>query len=245
MVSDRARLLHGLLVAAALAAALALAAPALAQSPEPSAADKETARSLMDKGDERLEAKDYPTALKAYQGADALMHLPQTGVAVAKAQLAAGLLIEARDSAIQVTHLPAKPGEPAAAARARADAAALADQVAPLIPPPATAIAGAPADVVIAVDGMPIPAAAVSAPRKVNPGAHVVTATAKGYATARAEVTVAASATAPVKLKLVALPPRPSSSRAPACRPSPRRPTRRPGASRCWCPSASPSAASA
>src|SRR4051812_35729561 len=91
-----------LLVALVASASLLVASGARAQTP--SAADKESARALMDTGDEKSDAKDYAAALKAYQAADALVHFPMTGLAVARVQERLGQLLEARDAAIQVTH---------------------------------------------------------------------------------------------------------------------------------------------
>jgi hypothetical protein len=201
MLRDSGRARGALLPAAAvLFAALALAAPAAAQ--QPSAADKETARALMDTGDEKMDARDFPAALKAYQAADAMMRLPMTGIAVAKAQAAGGMLIEARETALHVSRLPAQPGETPAYARARADASALASALAGRIPSVQVVIDHPPADVVIAVDGTPLLAAAATLPRKVNPGRHVLTASAVGFDPAHAEVTVAEGAALLVPLSL-------------------------------------------
>lgn len=200
MLGDPTRAQRGLVAATALLAALALSAPAAAQ--QPSAADKETARALMDTGDERMDARDFPAALEAYRAADAMMRLPMTGVAVARAQAAAGMLLDARDKALQVAQLPAQPGETPAYARARADAAALADKLAGRIPSIQVVLDHPPPDVVVAVDGAALLAAARALPRKVNPGAHVVTATAAGFGAARAEITVPEGAEILVPLAL-------------------------------------------
>lgn len=183
-----------------LAAVFALSLPAFAQ---PSAADKETARALMDKGDEKMDGKDYTAAIKAYEAADAIMHLPQTGVAVARAQAAAGLLVEARDKAMEIGRSPAQPGETPAFARARADAADLANKLAGRIPSIQVVIANAPLGVAVGVDGAAIPAAAALEPRKVNPGVHVVTVSAPGFEPFRAEVTVREGNALEVPVRLV------------------------------------------
>jgi len=177
--------------------------PSFAQAP-PSAADKETARTLMNQGDDRFEAKDYAGALEAYQGADSIMHLPMTGASLARAQVALGLLLEARDTALQVAHLPAQAGENPRYAEARAEARALADALAARIPALDLKLSASPAGLVVSVDDAPLPPATLGLPRKVNPGKHVVTARAPGFATARAVVTVAEGATLAVRLELVA-----------------------------------------
>ncbi|APR85950.1 Hypothetical protein A7982_11299 [Minicystis rosea] len=187
MVSDLpARRVRRALGALMLLAPLAIAAPAFAQ--QPSAVDKETARSLMDQGDEKMDAKDYAAAVKAYEAADAIMHLPMTGVAVARAQAAAGLLVEARDTAMAVARSEAKPGETLPYARARAEAADLANRLPARIPSLVVVLGGAPANVSVSVDGAVIPPAAISAPRKVNPGTHLVAVTAPGFEPVRVEI---------------------------------------------------------
>ena len=195
-------------LAAALLAgvALALPPPARAQQPaapaaQPGPADRETARSLMDEGDDRMEAKDHAAALKAYEGADAIMHLPMTGIAVAEAQAALGRLVEARDKAMAVKLSPVGPGENAAYARARERAAALADSLASRIPSIKITVEGGPAEVDIWVDDVALPRAAAAAPRRVNPGKHVVVAKAPGYE-GRVEVSVREGATLPVTVTL-------------------------------------------
>jgi hypothetical protein len=165
---------------------------ALAQAP-PSAADKETARTLMNQGDDRFDAKDYAGALKAYQGADAIMHPPMTGVALARAQAALGLLLEARDTALQVAHQPAQAGDNPKYAESRAEARTLADARSARIPSLDLKLSASPAGLVVSVDDVPLPVAALTLPRKVNPGKHVVTARAPAFADARAASTTRVS----------------------------------------------------
>lgn len=171
-------------------------APALAQS----AADKETARSLMDQGDGAMRSKDYEAALKAYKAADDIMHVPTTGLAVAKARLALGRLVEARDAALAVTRLPVAPNEPEALAEARAEAADLANSIAARIPSLTVTVEGGPGSgVVVLLDGASI---RPGIPRKLDPGEHVVVAKAPGFVEARSELEIAESAEERVTLKL-------------------------------------------
>jgi hypothetical protein len=156
----------------------------------------------MDQGDDRMEARDYTGALAAYQGADAIMHLPMTTVAVARAQAALGLLLEARDTALAVVHTPAQPGETPPYAKARAEAQALADRLAPRIPSLAITLADRPAGLTVTVDGAVVPAAALDAPRKVNPGKHVIVMRAPGLPEVRVEVTAGEGSVLPVPLSL-------------------------------------------
>lgn len=182
-------------------APLSGASSSFAQAP-PSVADKETARTLMNAGDDRFEASDFAGALTAYQGADTIMHLPMTGVALARAQAALGLLLEARDTALQVTHQPEQPGENTMYAEARVEARALADTLVMRLPSLDLQPSASPAGLVVSIDDVPLPPAALAIPRKVNPGKHVVTARAPGFVSARVEVTVAERAVLPVALRL-------------------------------------------
>ena len=85
-----------------VAASLALLFGAAEARAEPSASDKETARGLMATGRADRSNHDLAGALKAFTGADAIMHVPTTGLEVAKAQIDLGLLVEARDTALRV-----------------------------------------------------------------------------------------------------------------------------------------------
>lgn len=180
-----------------------LLAPSLAFA-EPSAADKETARNLMKEGDTRFVAKDYAGALKAYQGAHAIMQVPSTGLPLAKAQIERGLLVEARDTLLQVTRHPKDAKEPGAFAKAREEAADLAQKLTLRIPSLNIVVEGAPSDLAaVAVDGASVPTAALSSPRKVNPGSHTITASANGFRNASATVQVKEGETEKITLKLV------------------------------------------
>src|SRR5262249_27770672 len=69
----------GFLTAAALVTGAAWAA-------EPSAVDRESARAYMAEGRQKRDAGDLKAALRAFQAADAVMHVPTTGFEVAKTE---------------------------------------------------------------------------------------------------------------------------------------------------------------
>jgi hypothetical protein len=160
-------------VACALAATAA--APALA---DPSLSDRETARALMDDGDAKRDKGDVKAALKSYEAADAIMHVPTTGLEVARAQAQLGLLLEARETLGRVSRLPPKPGEPAPFAAARKTADALSAEIGARMPSVTVLVTNAEPGqpTVIVFDGETVPPAASQAPRKVNPGRHSVIA---------------------------------------------------------------------
>lgn len=199
MASERT--LPSWLARVGLALALGLAAPSVIA--QPSASDRETARALMSQGDKAYDAKDYPTALKAYRDAHALMHVPGTGIWVAKAELALGHLVEAREAAIEVTRMPKPASEPPAFGKARADADELAKSLAARIPSLQVKLDGAPAgaQVTIKLDGTELPVSVATIPRKVNPGKHVGVASAPGQHDATGEVVVNEGDSATLTLK--------------------------------------------
>ena len=99
------------IVALALASALAAGVtPSLAGSP--SAADRATARTLMTDGYTALKNGEPAKALEKFRAADALVHVPTTGLAVAEAQVQLGQLVEAEQSATAVVNMPAHDDDP-------------------------------------------------------------------------------------------------------------------------------------
>jgi len=141
---------------------------------EPSPQEKETARALMDQGDERFEEKGYAAALQAYVGAHAIMRVPTTALEVAKAHEALGNLVEARDALLEAVRYPKSAGEPAAYTTARVDAERHATLLGERIPSVVVKVDGLPQghDLHVAVDGVALPPAAALLPIRVNPGRH-------------------------------------------------------------------------
>jgi hypothetical protein len=160
---------------AALTLAITLASsPAFAQSAE----ERESARLQFEDGKKKRDAGDKEGALASFKAADALMNVPTTKLAVARAYLALGRLVEARDAAYRVSLIPVAPKEPQPFADARSAAAQLADELAKKIPSITFHLGGVPSDdeATVTIDGVAVPAAALAAPRKVNPGKHQIVA---------------------------------------------------------------------
>jgi hypothetical protein len=173
----------------ATAMAVCLAAPgAWAQ---PSGADRETARSMMQEGRDLRDKGDLKGALQRFKAADDIMHVPTTALEVARVQVTLGLLIEARDTIAAIRKSPVQPDDPAPFKDARSKADDLDSKVEGRVPSLAITVTGAaetetPA---IAVDGVSLPVGAAGIPRKINPGHHVVTArTASGEAKEEVDV---------------------------------------------------------
>jgi hypothetical protein len=192
-VASRARALPALLLI------LSVAATAGAQ---PTAADRETARTLMDDGDHKTEAHDDAGALRSYRAADGMMHVPSTAIEVAKTLARMGQLVEARDQALALLRLPRTDPEPAPFIAARAEAERLAASLGARIPALALQVTGLAANEVatVRVDGEVVTPDALPLPRRANPGLHHVVASATGRADVAREVQLAEGQTAPVEL---------------------------------------------
>ena len=72
--------------------------------------------------------------LGEFEAADKIMGVPTTGLELGRARMMVGLLVQARNRLLDVTRYPVEPGEPAPFAKARAEAAKLADDLAKRIP---------------------------------------------------------------------------------------------------------------
>jgi hypothetical protein len=181
---------------------LLVALPAYAG--EPSAQERETARRLMDEGDAKTSEKDYAHATEAYEKAHAIMHVPSTGLELARSYERQGRLIEARDVSLEVLRIPKLLREPEAFQRARLDATKLSESVATRIGTLTFEITGLAPGVVprVSVDGNLVPDAARSAGLAADPGKHLVEASSSGYLSAKVEVVLQEAGRVPVSLHL-------------------------------------------
>lgn len=154
-----------------------------ANAQEPSAADKETARALLNEGDAHFTKGAFPKALEAYRQADRLMHVPTTGLEVAKAEAAVGLLVEAKATCLGVVNHPVATPEPPAFASARRKCTEMSNALSTRIPSVTFHLVGVFADAAqptptVNLDGAEIPS---ETRRRLNPGNHTVTINAPGY----------------------------------------------------------------
>lgn len=141
-----------------------------------SGADRETARTRMEQGEAARERGDLRAALRAFEEADAIMRVPSTGLEVARTQIMLNMLLEAKETLGRVKAIPSRPGEPAAFTSARKTASDLAADVDKRTPTLTVTLKNVdPATTPrVSVDGENVPAASLEAPRKLNPGTHVV-----------------------------------------------------------------------
>ncbi len=158
----------------------ARAAEPAATGSEPSAADRDTARALMSEGDRRLGLREYREALALYEQAYRRVRVPTVGLAVAKAQAALGLLIEARATANECVRSPVRDGEPKVFAQARLDAADFERRVGQRIPSLLVELVPIEAVASLEIDGQDAGSARQAA-IELNPGQHLLRATAAGF----------------------------------------------------------------
>jgi hypothetical protein len=177
------------LCVAAVAASMLVATAAHAQ---PTAVDRETARTLMDQGYELKRKGDLKEALKRFKAADDIMHVPTTALPLAQVQAGLGLLVEARDTlASSLRRTPEKSNDPQPFKTARAEGEKLDASLAPRVPTLTITLKELPAGdtPTLDVDGNDVPADSVGLPRALDPGHHVVTVKSK-HAQGQAEVDV-------------------------------------------------------
>ncbi|WP_437965354.1 PEGA domain-containing protein [Sorangium sp. So ce260] len=146
------------------------------------------ARELVYMGDELFAQKKYAEALRAYQRAESLVHVPTTSIEVAKTLAAIGRLSEARELASTIAASPATPGEPWPFTQARRRADSLRSELDGRIPRLKVRITPSPAGARLKVDGQAVKASAEGS--LIDPGNHWIEVEADGYLGARQRVYV-------------------------------------------------------
>jgi hypothetical protein len=155
---------------------LLAASNALARSSD---ADRAAARELAQEGQQALDRRDYAVAADRFGRADSLVHAPTLLLALARAQIGLGLLIEAHENYARIQREGVAPGAPKPWLRAYEDAAKEIDAVAARLPWVVIRITGA-NNPDVTLDGVQVSAAAIGVKRPVNPGRHEVRASAPG-----------------------------------------------------------------
>ena len=142
------------------------------------AQDIESARQLYNQGIELRDKGDTKGALEKLRAAHALGNTPLTGIELCKTHAALKQPVEAREVCLGVARIPPLAQETARSQEARSEAARIAEEQRPKIGALRLDIKGVPQgrEPTVTVDGVAVPAAALSEPRAVNPGVHVITA---------------------------------------------------------------------
>lgn len=173
---------------------------------------------ILDLGEEN--AGDLAAALKAFTTADSIMHVPTTGLEVARTQDKMGQLVEARETLLAVLRIAPQPSDPPPFAEARRAAEALDADLARRIPSLIVEVSSElPGAITVIVDEQTIAPNLVGIARKLNPGKHVVVARGGGEE-ARETVTIAPSETKRVSLRVAKKAPSPTHDPGPGPGPS-------------------------
>ena len=190
-VSKRWSARPALVAGLSLSALLALAPlPARAQ-PAPSAEVKAGARAAAEQGSDEYKAGHYDKALDLFTRAESLIHAPTHVLMLARTQVALGRLVAAQDGYRRLAREELSPRAPAAFKKAREAAEAELRELEPRIPQVNVTVSGpAPANLAVFMDGRLIPPALVGLLHPVDPGAHVLRATAEGLASPDRTITL-------------------------------------------------------
>ena len=173
---------------------------------EPTAAQKETARSLVESGRTKRKEGNTKSALADFEAAHAIMQVPTTGLEVGKAQMELSLLIEARQTFLSIGKIAEESNEPKPFKKARTEAKELAEQLADRIPSLRIFVNGLPSnrEADVMVDDTPVAKEVWGAPIKLNPGRHTVSASIDGLEK-KSAVTLEERKTQEVTLNLATL----------------------------------------
>ncbi|MDQ2644016.1 MAG: hypothetical protein M3020_09390 [Myxococcota bacterium] len=182
--------------------------------------ERAIARELMDQGDLRVEQRDYAAALALFRAAHDIMHVPTTGIEVARTLVSLGKLVEGRDAALDVLKLPQAADEPKPFTIARVAADQLVRDLTYEIP--TLRVVLGPPDAVphasLRIDGMSCPQA-LKVPYPLNPNPHRVEVSAPGFEPLELSVALARRGRESLRVELKPLPkraaPSPISSGAP------------------------------
>lgn len=144
---------------------------------EPTAPERETARTLVISGRQKRAEGHVSEALADFERAHAIMHVPTTALELGSTQEKAGKLVDARATLLESLRKPPQPGEPEAYRRARIAAKKLADEIAPRL---ATLTIEVPEGTTVRLDDVELSPSSLRGPLKVDPGRHAIVATASG-----------------------------------------------------------------
>jgi hypothetical protein len=168
-------------------------------------AERAAARALAQEGQVALDRKDFTVAADRFTRADSLVHAPTLLLALARAQIGLGKLVEAHENFARIQREGVAPGSPKPWARAYEDATKELEAVAARLPWVVIRVTGA-SNPYLTVDGTPVPRAVLGIKRPVNPGKHELRVIADGYRTVKRTFAVAEGQSATLDIDLEAEP---------------------------------------
>lgn len=185
-----------------LVLAIALAAAPIASALAGPAEDKATARELAQEGIAAAQGGDCSTAIDRLERAEALFHAPPHLQYLARCYAKLGRLVDAAETYRKLTLETLPPNAPPAFKEAVAEAEVELPKIEPRLGRLTVTPAQAYPELAVDVDGKTWPSAAFGVPRVIDPGSHVVKATAKGHQPKEQTVEVAEGAAESVTITL-------------------------------------------
>jgi hypothetical protein len=178
---------------------------------EPTAADRATARTLAQEGQQALEAKNFAIAIDRFNRADTLVHAPTLLLGLARAQVGLGKLVEAQESYNRIIRDGVTPAAPHSWAKALDDANHEVAALPSRLPWVTISVLG-PTNPEVIIDSTPVPTASLGVKRPVNPGNHTVKVSAEGYLPVDKAITLSEGQSLAVNIELEQAPVDPSAA---------------------------------
>ncbi len=168
---------------------------------EPTAADRATARTLAQEGQQALEGKNYAIAIDKFSRADSLVHAPTLLLGLARAQVGLGRLVEAQESYNRIIRDGVAAGSPHSWTKALEDATKEVAALPQRLPWVTITVLG-PTNPEVVIDSTPVPIASLGVKRPVNPGNHTIKVSAEGYLPTEKAITLSEGQSLTVNLEL-------------------------------------------
>jgi hypothetical protein len=168
---------------------------------EPTAADRATARTLAQEGQQALESKNYAIAIDKFSRADSLVHAPTLLLGLARAQVGLGRLVEAQESYNRIIRDGVAAGSPHSWTKALEDATKEVAALPQRLPWVTITVLG-PTNPEVVIDSTPVPIASLGVKRPVNPGNHTIKVSAEGYLPTERAITLSEGQSLTVNLEL-------------------------------------------
>lgn len=178
--------------------------PAVAHA-QASDADRATARALAIEAHKAMEAEDHQRAADLFRRAESLYHAPTLMLGLARAYVKLGKYVQARENYNRVLREKIGPDSPEAFKNARTAAEQEIEGLAEKISWVTISVEG-PDEPTVTLDGQSVSVASLGVKRAVDPGEHLVEASADGYKASKESFSVEQGSAATIVLKLEAAP---------------------------------------
>lgn len=142
-------------------------------------------------GNDAFNKKDYAGAIDLFTRAQSLVHAPPHVLMIARSQVALKRLVAARESYLLIERTQLADNAPSAFKEAQAAAKIELAELSPRVPSIDIKVSNPDAEnLVVSIDGKPIPPALVGIRRPIDPGTYILQAHARGFASDETPVTV-------------------------------------------------------